>query len=503
MNWFAGNIAEAVALSKAKNSIFVVYCEGNDEMSTAFSKLINDEIIRKKLESEDFVAIKVQSDSEAYMQFAAIYKLVPLPSLFFIGKNGAPIEIVTGVTKTVDELSSKIDGVLDGVKPKPASSAAASADLIANEQSASNEDSEVVCENGVCYKRPKQNETEVTSSTGETSSDSSNGSQLTNEEKLARAKELIERKRIAKEEEDARLAKERELNRRRMGQDLQNFKQRQEESEMKKLQEERKRDKIEEQAARKRILEQIALDKAERAQRFNANVNPTSKPEETPSTSNPIQPIASDSAVARIQFKKPDGEVDVKTFEKDVQFSVVRSYVDENIISASSIRQYTMATTFPRHEFNADDNTKSLLELGLVPSSVILILPLDKTSNNKLPLTTTYGIFSMLTTIFWGLVNPMLAAFSYAKNLIFSRNRNETGTAKRANEEELNHNEQAKKRILRFDKQSTSTASVDSKQQGGPYKRVGGTGSNIHRLSDTKDSDDENNTWNGNSTQQQ
>lgn len=28
MNWFSGNIAEAVALSKAKNSIFVVYCEG-------------------------------------------------------------------------------------------------------------------------------------------------------------------------------------------------------------------------------------------------------------------------------------------------------------------------------------------------------------------------------------------------------------------------------------------------------------------------------------------
>lgn len=29
MNWFSGNIAEAVALSKSKNSIFVVYCEGN------------------------------------------------------------------------------------------------------------------------------------------------------------------------------------------------------------------------------------------------------------------------------------------------------------------------------------------------------------------------------------------------------------------------------------------------------------------------------------------
>lgn len=61
-------------------------------------------------------------------------KLVPLPSLFFIGKNGAPIEIVTGVTKTVDELNSKIDTVLEGVKQKPntTNSAAASANLIAS-----------------------------------------------------------------------------------------------------------------------------------------------------------------------------------------------------------------------------------------------------------------------------------------------------------------------------------------------------------------------------------
>lgn len=36
---------------------------------------------------------------------------------------------------------------------------------------------------------------------------------------------------------------------------------------------------------------------------------------------------------------------------------------------------------------------------------------------------------------------------------------------------------------------------------GVPYKRH--EGSNIHRLHDNKDSDDENNTWNGNSTQQQ
>lgn len=66
----------------------------------------------------------------------------------------------------------------------------------------------------------------------------------------------------------------------------------------------------------------------------------------------------------------------------------------------------------------------------------------------------------------------------------------------------------AKRRILRFDKQQQNQSddagtSAGGATKTGPYKRGGGTGSNIHRLSDTKDSDDENNTWNGNSTQQQ
>lgn len=61
----------------------------------------------------------------------------------------------------------------------------------------------------------------------------------------------------------------------------------------------------------------------------------------------------------------------------------------------------------------------------------------------------------------------------------------------------------AKKRILRFGNQQTTTTTEANTSPVGPYKRAGGTGSNIHRLSDKKDSDDENNTWNGNSTQQQ
>lgn len=60
-------------------------------------------------------------------------KLVPFPSLFFIGKNGTPIEIITGITKTVDELDAKIDGILEKAGQNPITTAAtASANLLAS-----------------------------------------------------------------------------------------------------------------------------------------------------------------------------------------------------------------------------------------------------------------------------------------------------------------------------------------------------------------------------------
>lgn len=45
---------------------------GTDEISQKITGFINEEKIRKYLESEQFVVIKVQSGSDAYMQFVQI-----------------------------------------------------------------------------------------------------------------------------------------------------------------------------------------------------------------------------------------------------------------------------------------------------------------------------------------------------------------------------------------------------------------------------------------------
>ncbi|KAH8363830.1 hypothetical protein KR200_005129 [Drosophila serrata] len=112
MNWHRGSIAEAVAESKAKDAVFVVFIEGKDELSSKLERFVDDSRVRTRLETADFVSIKVQGNSSAYGQFMSLYKVVPVPSLFFIGKTGTPLEIATGITDSVEELIAKIDRVL-------------------------------------------------------------------------------------------------------------------------------------------------------------------------------------------------------------------------------------------------------------------------------------------------------------------------------------------------------------------------------------------------------
>ncbi|XP_034656910.1 UBX domain-containing protein 4 [Drosophila subobscura] len=112
MNWHSGNIAEAVAESKSKNAIFVVYIQGENELSSKLEGFLDDAQVRSRLESSDFVAIKVPGDSTAYGQFMSLYKVVPIPSIFFIGKSGTPLDVATGIIASAEELAAKIDKVL-------------------------------------------------------------------------------------------------------------------------------------------------------------------------------------------------------------------------------------------------------------------------------------------------------------------------------------------------------------------------------------------------------
>lgn len=207
------------------------------------------------------------------------------------------------------------------------------------------------------------------------------------------------------------------------------------------MQEERKRDKKEEQEARQRILAQIAQDKAERNSKLNQSTSKAA--EKITINTAAVSPFVTDKSEARIQFKKPDGETDIKVFKSSEKFEIIRAYVEENVIVGSGIREFALATTFPKKEFKTEDILKTLLELNLAPSSVILILPLDKVVKKSLPLQSGGGIFTALSLMFWGILNTFNSTFTAGKAFLLSKINGfrGTGAQKRANENDQTPND--------------------------------------------------------------
>lgn len=364
-------------------------------------------------------------------------QLVPVPSLFFI-RNGIPIKVITSAVKSTAEIVETLDGLSKN------SNATASASFIREEAKSAEEnlaekvvaqdkktvEPEVVCEGGVCYKKEPEKVPEGTSepSGSEISDKSEAETEEERQEKIKRAMQLIEEKRIERVKEEQRLEQEREIRRRKEGQELQKLKNWQDDQELQQLKDERKKEKLEAMEARRRVLEQIEEDKKERARRFNMSQTPSQEPDlvcQKPPKKDVQATAPSDSA--KIQFKKPDGEAEIVTFDATMVFGDLHSFVETDLLQGFNIKEFTLATTFPRHEFTADDFGKTLVELNLAPSSVLLIIPGKKSpmgfASNKtssvLPTTTDGSFISMISALFVGLVSPIFALFTYIKGIVF------------------------------------------------------------------------------------
>ncbi|GLV39672.1 uncharacterized protein CBL_08262 [Carabus blaptoides fortunei] len=492
MRWYEGDIEQAVVTSKTRNAIFVVYVEGKDEKSTNLTSHINSTDVSTKLESDNFVALKVEAGSVPHTQFAAIYSNVQVPSIFFIGKSGQPIDIITESSSSSD-LSARINSVIQthtGVAvsaPTTSNSAAKlSESLIQSEKQPvevpkPEKDNDTVCENGVCAKIPSKPASSDEKSEESPPTDSSTAfleqekQELSKEEKMERAKQLVEEKREAKRQQDEEDEKKKELERRKLGQDVQKMQRSQQDQELKNLLEERQRAKTEEKAARDRILAQIAQDKADRAARFAPSAV-ASSPQQTTE-----RPTASNVHVSRLQFRLPDGTSQTHEFQASAVLSEVRDFISANL--RLPFRSFSLSTTFPRREFTADDANTSLRDLQLVPNAVIMVLP----AHTGATVSSSEG--GGFLSILWLLVAPIINIFDYFRSLIFGQPDN-SATAPTVQPDDRDEPETEPQ--LPAAKRKTMETTV--------VRRQGN--SNIHRLSDRSESDDDNNTWNGNSTQQ-
>lgn len=381
-------------------------------------------------------------------------QVVPVPSLFFI-RNGIPIKVVTGAIKTVAELEEAIKSVLSNETSQQQQKVQSPASQQEPVSAEKDEDSNVVCEGGVCFKKDEPKEAGSSDNQiAQPVSPSKSETEEEKQEKIKKAMKLIEQKRTDRVQEEARLEKEREIQRRKEGQALSDLKKWQEDTEIKQLKEDRIKEKADAKADRQRVLDQIEQDKRDRAARFASNL--TSPIQSKPVATTPPKPPISNSNTARIQFKKPDGETEIVTFDSDMLFADVYTYVEQDVSLRGSLKVFVLAQAFPRKEFSQVDFDKTLAALGLTPSAVLLIIPGKKSASTSgpsgvLPTQTDGGLLAMLSAVFMGMMSPVWALsgtlIGYLRNLVsgnassaHAESANDAGKRKR-NEELLMAND--------------------------------------------------------------
>ncbi|XP_077303903.1 UBX domain-containing protein 4 [Lithobates pipiens] len=509
MLWFQGSIPEAIAAAKEKRSIFVVFVAGDDEQSVQMAQSWEDEGVARAT-SEGFIAIKIDSKSETCLQFSQIYPVVCVPSSFFIGDNGIPLEVIAGGI-SAEELIGKITkvkqmhtGENDGLPTNPHLSTSppvtCSAESCPVPQCPSEDllppyvetPSDSSASTPVQDENPPTEQTKLQEFGNSEIPDAQPEEEIT--EKVERVMQKLEQKQEEKKKEEHEKEIKREIERRRMGKDMLEYKRKHEDDQARRALEERNKEKAEEKAARDRIRQQIAQDRADRAARYAEKKEEQdaikaaefqAKQAEMETRRDAAQ--KEKRTIARIQFRLPDGSSLTNQFPSEAPLEEARQFAAQTV--GSTYGNFSLATMFPRREFTKEDYGKSLLSLELAPSASIVLLPAGR-PGRAVVRSSDGGVWGILGT----LVYPLLAVWRFISNFLFSspppaQNSDRAAYPQQENTNPTSSNnsepkrEAVRKRVL--DKRTDE------------FKKEG----KIYRLR-TQDDEDENNTWNGNSTQQ-
>ncbi|XP_074550234.1 UBX domain-containing protein 4 [Halichoeres trimaculatus] len=503
MIWFQGSIPDAIASAKQRSSVFVVVITGEDEQSAQLMSSWEDDTVSEAAKNT-CVAIRVDANSETCVQFSQIYPVVCIPSSFFIGENGIPLEVIAG-SVPAQELMKRIHRVKQMhaqqiTTDTAASGATGSCESTATVPEVPEPEAAPVLASDPGPSVPIMAASETTKaslSVNPTEEQSSHQTEENLEAKVERLTKKLEERREQRKigEEESEIKKE--IERRKMGKDMQDFKKKQEEEKTKRLLEERNREKAEEKAARERVKQQIAQDRADRAARYAKVQEEDKAAKEAAEQARQAQQEARKEAmlrerstVARIQFRLPDGSSITNQFPSQSRLQEARQFAVQEV--GNRYGNFSLATMFPRREFTNEDLDKTLLELELAPSASIVLLPQSSRPSNTVAQSSGGGIWAVLGSILY----PLLAVWRFLSSFLFT-SPPPSGTASRGSTHHQSNS--YTKSTPASDKTNRETLSKQTlEKRPKDFKKDG----KICRLRTQEDSEDDNNTWNGNSTQQ-
>jgi len=449
MEWFNGGVGEAIAAAKAKKAIFVVVVKGksDEDPTKELDKILEDTEVVAAL--NNMVCISVENGTNTCLQFSSIYPVILVPSVYFIDSNtGVDLEITGGIV-TKETLISSINKAL--AKVGEAVVAVQATPAVAETKSAEAEGTNEV----------KQSESSTSEVVVQPEAANSSRSEIPLEDRVARAKELMAQRQAEREAQEKEKEKDKEKERREVGKALLERKRMQEERDLKEAALARRKDKEEEKKAKEAVKAAIEQDRIDRKAKYDAEkkaaeeLRKEKEKDALAAQAALAEKTASERAtVARIQFRLPDGSSQTKQFPAESSLSEIYEFVKSGLDTPFS--SFSLSTTFPRRMLDQEDKTTSLKQLQMAPSATILVLPLGGIVSNQ-----DGGLMSLI----WLILTPFTVLWAMLSS---------------------------------FFGPSTSAAQPPPSTGGGSSsRREGGIG----RIRNDRD-DGENNTWNGNSTQQ-
>jgi len=455
MEWFEGGVREAISAAKAKRTVFVVVVteqNGHEESEKLKTVLEDAEVVDK---FSNMICIRLENGTPTCSQFAAIYPVILIPSIYFIDSStGVDIEITGGVI-TKESLSTSFEKVKKSV---------GGVEVPAKEPS---ENVESVPEASVSVVKSESSAVPASSAVSAASSSVSAGQSSLNE-RVERAKQLVEQRKMEKERDEQEKEKSKEVERREIGKAMLERKRMLEEKELRDAAAQRRKDKEEERLAREKVKAQLEQDKLEKRMKFQAEkaaeqeLRKENEKAALASAAEEAERRAAERATsARIQFRLPDGSSQTQLFPSESPLSEVYNFVRTGLTTKYS--SFSLSTTFPRRNLDTLDMSNTLKNLQLAPSATVMVLP---TASSSVSLQDG-GFLSMI----WLLLTPFTILWTMLTGFFSSSG-------------------------------GSSTDNSSGNRSGGGGNRVKREGG-IGRLRTTDFSDDENNTYNGNSTQQQ
>ncbi|XP_005952069.1 UBX domain-containing protein 4 [Haplochromis burtoni] len=498
MLWFQGSIPDAIKSAKQRSLVFVVVITGEDEQSAQLMSSWEDDRVSEAAQ-KCCVAIKVEAKSDTCAQFSQIYPVVCVPSSFFIGENGIPLEVIAG-SVSAEELIKRINRV-DQMHTQESGSGTVSSE--ADDPVATSSATEPASASAVPLSFTETTEP-VAEAAGVSPSSPENASldhptqgEENLDAKVERLTKKLEERREQRKKGEEENEIRKEMERRKVGKDMQDFKRKQEEEKTKRLLEERNREKAEEKAARERVKQQIAMDRADRAARYTKTREDEKaaklallQARQAEEEARKEALVRERSTIARIQFRLPDGSSFTNQFPSQSRLQEARNFAAQEV--GNRYGNFSLATMFPRREFTSEDLNKTLLELDLAPSASVVLLPQSGRPANTVVQSSGGGIWAVLGTLLY----PLLAVWRFLSSFVFATPPPSAASVQPRGPAQQSSSYNSSSASNKAKRGNLSKHTLENRPK--EFKKDG----KVCRLRTQEDSEDDNNTWNGNSTQQ-